>query len=250
MLMSVIARQSEFIAMPELAGARVVVTGMTSELGFDIARAFADHGARLIIQSPDDTPEMTELAAVLAENCSEIRLFNDPFRSDDDATRLMQNAANEFGGLDAVINLVSVEARDVELLDTAEDVETLVSKTLRLPLRLTDVAANRMRLTLIQGSILTVVRIADGAGGRGLMLGDVLRTRLAEMTRGLAQDWAQHGIRVNAVGPRSSIAALGGHPASVSDADLAAVALQLASSKGRSVSGHLLDAEGAARRWC
>jgi 3-oxoacyl-[acyl-carrier protein] reductase len=235
--------------LPELAGARVLITGLTSASGFDIARAFADHGARLIVQSPEDSPEMTELAAVLAENSSEIRFFNTPLDSDDDACRLVQAAARDFGGIDAVINLVTVEAGAVRSLDSLADVEGLISDALRLPLRLTEVAANRMRLVWAEGSILNVVRVQDPAGGRAMMLADVLRAELAELTRGLARQWGDQGIRVNAVAPPSSIAAMGGD-AQASDADLAAIALQLASRKGRSVSGHVLDASGAARRWC
>ncbi len=235
--------------MPELSGARVLITGLTSACGFDVARAFADHGARLIIQSPEDSQEMTELAAVLAESASEIRLFNDPLQSDAEAVRLVQAAVQDFGGIDAVINLVAVDPRAVSKLETIEDVEDLVSDTLRLPLQLTEVAANRMGLVWIEGSILNVVRVGEMAGGRAMMLADVLRAELADLTRALAQHWADKGIRINAVAPPSSIAVMGGQGAG-SDADLAAIALQLASRKGRSVSGHVLDAEGADRRWC
>ena len=250
MLMSVIARTCETVALPELAGARVLITGLTSTSGFDVARAFADHGARLILQSPEDSPEMTELAAVLAENSSEIKLFNAPFADDAAAARLVQSAAQEFGGLDAVINLVPVEASAVRSLETGTDVEALIGDVLRRPLRLTEVAANRMRLVWVEGSILNVVRVPDLKGGRAMMLADVLRAELAALTRGLAQQWAEHGIRINAVAPSSSVAVLGGDAHQASDADLATIALQLASRRGRSVSGHVLDGVGASRRWC
>src|SRR5690606_14932003 len=98
MLMSVIARTCESVSLPELEGARVLISGLTSASGFDVARAFADHGARLILQSPEDSPEMTELAAVLAENAADIKLFNTPLASDEDAARLVQAAAQDFGG--------------------------------------------------------------------------------------------------------------------------------------------------------
>jgi 3-oxoacyl-[acyl-carrier protein] reductase len=253
MLMSVISRQCEFVEMPELSGARVLITGLTSTSGFDLARGFADHGARLVIQSPEDSPEMTELAAVLAENSSDIRLFNDPLHDDEEAQRLVQAAVRDFGGVDAVVNLVTVDPRAISRLETMEDVEALVARVLRLPLRLTEIAANRMRLVWIEGSILNVVRVADTGCGRSMMFADVLRATLADLTRSLAQDWAAHGVRINAIAPPSSIGVMNegmGQHAAASDADLAAIALQIASRKGRSVSGHVLEAEGAGRRWC
>ena len=98
MLMSVISRACEYVSMPELAGARVLITGLTSATGFDVARSFADHGARLIVQSPEDSPEMTELARVLAENCADIRMFNDPLANDEDVLGLVKSAVQDFGG--------------------------------------------------------------------------------------------------------------------------------------------------------
>jgi NAD(P)-dependent dehydrogenase (short-subunit alcohol dehydrogenase family) len=247
--MSAIARQCESVDYPELSGARVLITGLTSETGFDLARGFADRGARLIIQSPEDSPEMTELAAVLAENSAAMKLFNDPLASDDEAVRLVQTAVQEFGGLDIVINIVSVPAGDIARLETLEDVEGLVLNALRIPLRLTECAANRMRLVWVEGSVLNIVRMPEAVGGRAAMLGDVLRAELQDLTRALANTWADHGVRINAVAPPSSVGALGGQRAA-SDADLSAFALQLASRKSRAVSGYVLDAEGAAQRWC
>jgi NAD(P)-dependent dehydrogenase (short-subunit alcohol dehydrogenase family) len=249
MLMSVISRECYAVPLPELSGARVLLTGLTSASGFDIARAFADHGAHLILQSPEQSPEMTELVAVLAESTSEIRLFNTPLESDGDAARLMQAAIEASGGIDAVVNLAPIALSDIEALETPEDVEGLISEALRLPLRVTEIAANRMRLVWTEGSILNVVRVPGGIGGRAMMLADVLRAELAELTRGLARQWAAHGIRVNAIAPPSSVAAMAGE-VQASDADLAAVALALASRKGHGASGHMLDAAGAARRWC
>lgn len=249
MLMRGIARPSAFVALPELAGSRILMTGLTSRCGFDVARAFADSGARLVLQSPEDSPEMVELAAVLAESASEIRLFNDPLTGEADAARLVQSAVRELGGVDSVINIVSVDSATVARLETYEDVENAVAAALRLPLTLTEVAANRMRLVWGEGSVLNVVRLEETVGGQAMMLADVLRAALADLTRGLATAWGVHGIRVNAIAAPTSVALIDGDMAA-SDADLAAVALNLASGRARSVSGHVLNAAGAARRWC
>jgi NAD(P)-dependent dehydrogenase (short-subunit alcohol dehydrogenase family) len=249
MLMSVVERQCDFVDFSEFSGARVLITGLTSQTGFEVARAFADHGAKLIIQSPEESPEMTELAGVLAGNAAAMKFFNDPLLSDDDAVRLVQSAVQEFGGVDAVVNFVPVDSGSVAGLATLEDVEALVHRALRLPLRLTEVAANRMRLVWIEGSILNVVRMPDATGERAMMVAHVLRAELQDLTRALATQWAKHGVRVNAVAPPSAMAVLTGS-SGASNADIAAVALQAASRKTRSISGHVLDAEGVAQRWC
>jgi 3-oxoacyl-[acyl-carrier protein] reductase len=65
------------------------------------------------------------------------------------------------------------------------------------------------------------------------------------MTAKEARTWAPQGIRVNAVGPcimgdpsQSGGAVLTNEP------DVATLALYLASHKGRSLSGHVFDADG------
>jgi len=250
MFMSVVERSSEFEFFPELAGARVLITGLTCEIGFDVARAFAEHKARLVIVSPDCSPAMVELSALLAESASEIRLFNEPSASPDDVVRHVQRAAQEFGGFDAVINLVGLDAADVRAFERASDVEALIAARLEEMMLVTQVAANRMRITWTEGSILNVVTMSGAMTGRAGLVADVVRSMIAQFTLGQARQWAGEGLRINAIAPQSSIAALLGGTSTVSDADIASTALYFASRKGRSLSGHLLDAEGLAQRRC
>ena len=50
MLMSVLEGARASPAYPELAGKRVLITGITSTSGVDVVRAFAEHRARLVLQ--------------------------------------------------------------------------------------------------------------------------------------------------------------------------------------------------------
>jgi 3-oxoacyl-[acyl-carrier protein] reductase len=245
MLMSVVERKSDVQVYPELAGARVLITGLSPELGVDVARAFADHKARLVVQSPEDSPAMTEVAAVLSESAAEIKVFNDPFASPDEAVRLVQGVAQGLGGLDALINIVRLEPEGIACDASPSDIEEYVAGKLLGAVLATRVAANRMRLTLTEGSILNVVAMSGQSSASGAALADIAYATLAAMTRGEAKEWAEQGIRINAVGPRS---ANGSAPAS--GADIAALALYLASKKGRGLSGHMLDAGGTAARRC
>ena len=63
-----------------------------------------------------------------------------------------------------------------------------------------------------------------------------------------ATGYAQRGIRVNAVGPSSTVAGAGA--ALASEPDIAALALYLASRPGRTLTGQVFDAAGVARRGC
>ncbi len=247
MFMSVVELKSGGQVFPELAGARVLVTGLTASAGVDVARAFAEHKARLVVQSPEESPEITALGAVLAEQASDIKLYNSPVTSNEDAVRLAQNAAQAFGGLDTVINIISFTSADLAAARSFAEVENLVADKLLPATLITRVAANRMRLTMTEGSILNVVLCPAPADGAQSALIGVIRAALAAMTRGEAKDWAGEAIRINAIGPRSDAtkgAVLSSEP------DIAFLGLQLASKKGRQLTGHVFDAEGVASRRC
>jgi 3-oxoacyl-[acyl-carrier protein] reductase len=249
MLMSVVERKPGVPVYPELAGARVLVTGLSPEMGVDVARAFADHKARLVVQSPEDSPAMTEVAAILSESAAEIKVYNDPFASPDEAVRLVQGVAQELGGIDMLINIVRLEPEAIARDASPSDIEEYVAAKLLGAVLATRVAANRMRLTLTEGSILNVVAMPVSSRAANVALADVAYATLAAMTRGEAKEWAEQGIRINAIGPRSSAGGANGS-APASDADIAALALYLASKKGRGLSGHMLDAGGTAARRC
>jgi 3-oxoacyl-[acyl-carrier protein] reductase len=81
-----------------------------------------------------------------------------------------------------------------------------------------------------------------------MALAGVARTALAAITRGEAETWSAHGIRVNAIGPRTSMLEDGACLAS--EPDIAALALYLASKRGRELTGQIFDAAGVAARRC
>ncbi len=176
MFMSVVAADSSRSVYPELAGARVLIIGLTSGGGVDLARAFADRKANLVIQSPENSPEITELAAVLTQSASSVVLFNEPFASADDAVRFTQNAVAQAGNFDCVVNLIAITADDCAGRESERDIEDLVSDKLLAATLITRVAGNRMRLTWTEGSILNVVLMPAPANATQAAVAGVVRS--------------------------------------------------------------------------
>lgn len=240
MLMSVIEPELASSVYGELAGARVLITGLTARGGVDVARSFADHRARLVIQTPDLSPELIELTAHLSEHACEVRLFDELIEDQDSAIRLAQKSATAFGGLDVVINFIS--APEAPVSGDYDELADYVSRTLLPATLVTRVAANRMRLMHTEGSILNVVSMAPPANRRESGVATLVRATLSDLTRREAQAWADAGIRINAIGPRSADGM--GH-CLASEPEMASLALYLASRKGRQLSGQVFDAENA-----
>ncbi len=70
------------------------------------------------------------------------------------------------------------------------------------------------------------------------------------MTRGEAQAIAGDAVRVNAVGPKSTVFDAASGACLTSEPDIAELTMYLASKKGRQLTGHVFDAEGVAARGC
>lgn len=246
MFMSVLDTSLTSANYTELADTRVVVTGVTASFGVDVTRAFADAGARLVLQTPAcaTDPETTELLAVLAEAATEIRVFDGALTSALEAGRFAQTGCQQLGGVDTMINLLRIQAPELDALAQSVDIERCIAALLQPLFQMAKVAANRMRLTLTEGSIVTVVQVERGSNARTDLVAAMVKAALAAMTRLEAGEWAAHGIRINAIGPRLSLGGETEAGSSASEPEIAAIALYLASSRSRGLSGHLFQAEG------
>ena len=247
MLMSVIEGALSVPAYPELVGKRVLITGVTRRAGIDVARAFAERKGRVILQFAEASAAMHAVAEVVAPDALETRVYG-PVAPGADAARFAKSAAQAFGGLDAVINLVPLEPAELDPAATMEDVERQIAAQLELPLLVSRIAANRMSVTWTQGLILNVATLAGrpAAAGHGAGRGarrafaSLAKSTLVDLTRAQAEEWAGRGIRFNAIAPETALGELG--PRLSGEADVAALALYLASRHGKSLSGCVFEA--------
>jgi 3-oxoacyl-[acyl-carrier protein] reductase len=248
MLMTVIGKDPSASNYGELAGIRVLINGLTPACGVDVARSFADHRGRIILHTDRPAPECDVLAGVLAETASQVEHFTGAYSDADSAIKFAQTAAQTFGGLDAIINLIPISSADLHRLNDLDQVEDMVTRKLSLPLQISRVVANRMRVLMTEGLVLNIMTVEAPRSSAEAMLVGVARTALAAMTRGEATLQSGHGVRVNAIGPRA--ASPDGEACLASEPDVAALALYLASNKGKSLTGHVFDAAGVAARRC
>ena len=146
--------------------------------------------------------------------------------------------------------------RHITQASSVDEIEVAVSETLRTACLTTRIAANRMSLTWTEGLILNAILGPAPRDRADAAFNSILGQALANMTRTEAATWAPKGIRINAIGRRaagglgSDCAKAGAAKGLSSEADIAALALHLASKRGRSLSGHMFNADGVATRRC
>lgn len=245
MYLSDIRTSLDAIRPVELAGARVLITGLSADAGVDLARAFADLSCRMVVQTSELSPEVTELVALLSQDAAELKLFTTDLSEADDAVAFAQRATQAFGGFDVVVNLTAVSASAIGAIVSDEDAETFVTTALAPMAHLTRVVANRMRLVVRQGLIVNVLMMPRPATPHDAAVCALTRATLAAMTAEEARSWADEGIRINAVGPRAflDVRAPVAGACLVSEPELANLVLHLGSRNGASLSGYVFDCE-------
>ncbi len=226
---------------PEIAGQRVLVTGITSSHGVDMVRSFAEQGARLVLQMNEANAATQGLLELIAPMTLDVEASVERFSESSAFVSFARKAVAHFGGIDTVINLIPLEPAPAASASLA-DIEQRISDLFAGPLLLARVAANRMRLTQTAGLILNVACPPLKADAQTRAFASVAKATLAAMTRSEAQTWAQDGIRFNAIAPVQS---LGGAPRLSSGADMAALALYLAAGRGSALAGQVFEAEPA-----
>jgi NAD(P)-dependent dehydrogenase (short-subunit alcohol dehydrogenase family) len=240
MLMSVIEGALSAPAYPDLAGKRVLLTGVRRGCGVDIARAFADHRVRIAVQFAEASAAMQAVAEIVAPAALEAQVYGPVGAGAESAAEFARTAVQAFGGLDVVVNLVPLETAHLDPAATAGDVDRLIAAQLELPLLISRIVANRMSVTWTQGLILNVATLSGRTGGARQAFATLAKASLMDMTRAQAEEWAARGIRFNAIAPQTLPAEPGPHLSG--EADVASLALYLASERGKALSGCVFEA--------
>jgi 3-oxoacyl-[acyl-carrier protein] reductase len=178
-----------------------LVTGASSGLGQQFARALADNGAAvaLIARRAD------RLAAFSAELMkSGARAF--AVEADVTDRGAMREAFDvvekEFGTVDILVNNAGVAQQAVRAVDLAEDEwRRVMSTNLDAVLYWAQEAARRMLAAKKPGAIVNIASVLGLGVSKGAVSYATSKAAVIQLTRALALEWAFKGVRVNAIAP-------------------------------------------------
>lgn len=183
----------------ELTDRVAIVTGGSRGLGREMALAFADHGAHVVIASR----KLENCEAVADEVRARGRralAFAYHAASWDDADRLAEAAYAEFGTVDILVNNAGMSPLYPRLVDVSEELfDKVIGVNLKGPFRLSSIVGTRM-MEGNGGSIINVSSIASERPSAAEVPYGAAKAGINNLTRGLAGAFGPK-VRVNCIVP-------------------------------------------------
>jgi NAD(P)-dependent dehydrogenase (short-subunit alcohol dehydrogenase family) len=187
--------------MPDLSGKAALVTGAQQGIGKAIALALAREGAAVAINYLDDEAMAADVAASVRALGSRAELLRGDVASSGTPARLADATVAAFGRIDVMVNNAGVFPRVALLEMTEENWDFVHSINLKAGFFCAQAAARSMIAAGAGGTIINLASSAIfGASPRGVHYA-ASKGGVVSMTRALAHELAQYGIRVNAIAP-------------------------------------------------
>ncbi|HEX6208170.1 MAG TPA: SDR family NAD(P)-dependent oxidoreductase [Actinomycetota bacterium] len=186
--------------MPGLDGRVALVTGGSKGIGKAIALALAEDGAdvALAARGEEDLAAAAKEVEALGRRALPVPTdVTDP----EQVGTLVRRTIDELGGLDVLVN----NAGAAPFLSTVESIrpegfEKYFRVNFHSAFYATQAAASHL-LEQGSGSVVNVASVAAFIASPGLTYYAGAKAALIAFTKTVAQEWAPHGIRVNAVAP-------------------------------------------------
>lgn len=183
----------------DLKGKTALITGSSQGIGFALAGGLADAGAALVLNGRDLT-KLAEAASKLRAQGAEVHEM--PCDVTDHAVVKAAVGAfeSETGKIDILVNNAGMQHRTpLEDFDP-EMFETLMRTNVSSVFNVGQAVARHM-IGRSEGKIINIASVQTSLARPGIAPYTATKGAVANLTKGMATDWAKHGLQVNAIAP-------------------------------------------------
>lgn len=183
----------------DLTGRRALVTGSSRGLGFAMARALAGAGAELVLNGRDEVT-LGKAAADLAEGGAKVTALAFDVTSPDSVAEAVAHCEGEIGPIDILVNNAGMQIRGPLETYSHENFEAMLSAHVVSTFSVSKAVATHM-LARGRGKIINICSILTNHARPTAAPYGAAKAAIANLTRGMAADWAPRGLHINAIAP-------------------------------------------------
>ncbi|MFV0427242.1 MAG: SDR family NAD(P)-dependent oxidoreductase [Beutenbergiaceae bacterium] len=185
-----------------MTGKKAVVTGGSRGIGYACAQALLESGASVVITSRNAEANAAAAQALASAGPGDVHAYTGDISADGQPQQLVEFACERLGGLDVLVNNAGTATHH----ETFTAPESIWERTYAINVKAvydTSVAAARVMRDQGGGNIVNMGSISALIVNRPQIQAAYNSSKAAvhQLTKSLAAEWSQYGIRVNAIAP-------------------------------------------------
>ncbi|TGQ67557.1 SDR family oxidoreductase [Mesorhizobium sp. M00.F.Ca.ET.186.01.1.1] len=179
----------------DLTGRRALVTGSSQGIGFALAKGLAQAGAKVVVNGRDEARLSGAAAAIPG---AQTLAFD---ATDHDAVRAAIDAfERDNGPIDILVNNAGMQFRTPLEDFPADAFERLLQTNVASVFHVGQAVARHM-IGRGRGKIINIASVQTALARPGIAPYTATKGAVGNLTKGMATDWAKHGLQCNAIAP-------------------------------------------------
>lgn len=181
-----------------LQGRRALITGSSQGIGFALARGLAEAGAEIVLNGRDAGKLSAAQDALKDMGVSAQSLAFDV--TDHDAVRSAIDGFEVETPIDILINNAGMQHRTPLEDFPADRFEALLQTNIASVFHVGQAVARHM-IRRGAGKVINIASVQTALARPGIAPYTATKGAVANLTKGMATDWAKHGLQCNAIAP-------------------------------------------------
>ncbi len=183
----------------DLSGKRALVTGSSQGIGFALARGLAEAGAEVVLNGRNAEKLASAAQTLRGEGFTVHEVAFDA--TDHDGVKAAVDAFEAAtGAIDILINNAGMQHRTELENFPADAFERLLQTNIASVFHVGQAVANHM-IKRGAGKIINIASVQTLLARPGIAPYTATKGAVGNLTKGMATDWAQHGLQCNAIAP-------------------------------------------------